>query len=252
MHFSASEQLHSRRKFLASAAACLAGACGVSAARAEGYRYPSVAMMQAHYQIEDFPLMRQPDMISCGPTCCAMLIKHFGGSVSIETLKKDAGTRLLKFGDDEIGFTWPSRVKKAMERYRLNTKIVKKATLEDLPPLIHANRPPILLVRSSPKTWHYVIVIGHRGNRHFLVADPLGFKYWRTAQTLDKAWSFAGDIRGNDEMGGKCKVCGGKGKFGIAPCLICGGDGVLFDMRRQIVQGNLIEPISGHTMIVPQ
>lgn len=201
--------------------------------------------------LPDFPVMKQPDSISCGPTCCSMLLHYYGLAVGINKLKEIAGTRLFKMGDDEVGFTWPSKVQKSLTTFGLATTMKTEAKLDDVVTSVEENRPPIVLVRSSRKTWHYTVVIGHRLGRVFKMADPLGYTYWLTARTFQDAWAFNGDLRGKPITGKDCKICGGNGKVGLLKCLICGGDGHLPDMYRKIVQTNVIECVKTNTMISP-
>jgi hypothetical protein len=201
--------------------------------------------------IPNFPVIKQPDRISCGPTCCSMLLHYYGVAVGVEKLKEIAGTRLFKVGDDEVGFTWPSKVQKSLNTFGLATTMTKEAELKDLVQSVEEGRPPIVLVRSSKKTWHYTIVIGHAKGELFKMADPLGYTYWLSARTLKNAWSFDGDLRGNPIEGSECKFCRGKGKVGFAKCLICGGDGEMPDMYRSIVTTNVIERVKVNTMIAP-
>ncbi len=201
--------------------------------------------------LSGFPVMKQPDAISCGPTCCSMLLSYYGVAVGVSKLKEIAGTRLFKMGDDEVGFTWPSKVQKSLSTYGLANTLKKEAQLADVVQAVEENRPPIILVRSSRKTWHYTVVIGHRHARLFKLADPLGYTYWLSARTLENAWAFQGDLRGNPITGNSCKLCAGHGKVGFLKCLVCGGDGELPDMYRGIVQSNLIERVKANTMIAP-
>jgi hypothetical protein len=201
--------------------------------------------------IANFPVMRQPDAISCGPTCCSMLLHYYGMAVGVNQLKEIAGTKLFKMGEDEVGFTWPSKVQKSLTTYGLANTMKTEADLQDVVQSVEENRPPIVLVRSSRKTWHYTVVIGHRAGRLFKLADPLGYTYWLPAGTFQDAWAFDGDLRGNPIYRKDCKMCLGKGKVGLLKCLVCGGDGHLPDMYRSIVQTNLIERVKTNTMISP-
>jgi hypothetical protein len=94
--------------------------------------------------LADFPVLRQPDAISCGPTCVAMLLQYYGIGVDIEDVKKTAGTRILKIGGDEIGFTWPSKIREALLEHGLEAELVREAELRDVAALVDPNRPPIL------------------------------------------------------------------------------------------------------------
>jgi Peptidase_C39 like family len=212
---------------------------------------PAKAAERTGVLIANFPVMKQPDAISCGPTCCSMLLNYYGVAAAITKLKEIAGTRLFKMGDDEVGFTWPSKVQKSLTTFGLASTLKKEAELNDVVQSVEQNRPPIVLVRSSQKTWHYTVVIGHRNGDLFKLADPLGYTYWLSARTFENAWAFKGDLRGNHLGGKACKVCGGNGKVGFLTCLVCGGDGELPDMYRGIVQTNLIERVKTNTMIDP-
>jgi hypothetical protein len=83
------------------------------------------------------------------------------------------------------------------------------------------------------------------------MADPLGKEYWLDAETLDHSWAFNGDLRGNPTLGAPCRVCGTRGHVGFLPCAFCAGDGHLPDLRRAVVESNLIERVAARTMIVP-
>jgi hypothetical protein len=201
--------------------------------------------------IPNFPVMKQPDKISCGPTCCSMVLHYYGVAAGIEQLKEIAGTTLFKMGEDEVGFTWPSKVEKSLNKFGLATTMRKEAELNDVVQSVEEGRPPIVLVRSSKKTWHYTIVIGHAKGELFKMADPLGYTYWLSARTFKNAWAFEGDLRGNPIAGADCKACRGKGKVGFVKCVFCGGDGELPDMYRNIVTSNVIERVKANTMIAP-
>jgi hypothetical protein len=225
-----------------------------------GWAAPTLAWAEARRAVaddgqllllKDFPLLRQPDAISCGPTCCSMLLKYYGLRADIADVKDTAGTRLFKFGDEEVGFTWPSHVRKALMEHGLEAELVRESSLGEVAELVGENRPPILLVRSSARTWHYVVVTGRRGKNRFRVADPLGREYWLDADTLDQAWTFDGDLRGKAIAGGECQICRGNGRVGFVSCLVCGGDGELPDIRRQVVESNLIERVTIRTLIAP-
>jgi hypothetical protein len=61
--------------------------------------------------INQFPLIEQPDQISCGPTSCSMVLGYYGISAGIGPLKTAAGTRWYsdQFGN-RVGLTLPSGI----------------------------------------------------------------------------------------------------------------------------------------------
>jgi hypothetical protein len=207
----------------------------------------------------DFPLITQPDGISCGPTCCAMVLKYYGKSAGIGPLKTAAGTRFyegpnLTGQKIRVGMTHPSGIQKALADYGL-LATVQRGTIDDIVDLVNRNRPPILLVRSGTDTWHYVVAIGHRYNvparrMEIRLADPSGSKNWMPASTLEAAWQYSHDLTGQSIDGRRCRTCGGSGKVGVGPlranCPLCGGDGRETDYFRKVVESL---GVSGRTLI---
>jgi hypothetical protein len=72
---------------------------------------------------------------------------------------------------------------------------VLRGEIADLITAIDSGRPAILLVRTDPLMWHYVVVIGYRGGA-FLLADPYGRLAWVDETALDLSWSFDGVLEG--------------------------------------------------------
>lgn len=210
-------------------------------------------------ELADFPIIKQPDGISCGPTCCAMLLKYYGKSAGIGPLKTAAGTRFyqgpnLTGQQISVGLTLPSGIKDALATYGV-FPTMQKGTLEDVKKLIDENRPPILLVRSDKDNWHYIIAVGHRfnhakGKHEIKIADPAGSSYWKEEGVLQAAWQFSHGLGGEVTQGPKCNTCGGSGKYELGPlktkCNLCNGDGRLTDIRRKIVES---AGASGSTLI---
>ena len=186
--------------------------------------------------LKNFPLYKQPDKISCGPTCCSMVLSYYGICAGFRTLQKQTKSRLLKIGAIQVGFTFPSKVEKALEAFGVGATVYQAGCSEHIQQMIDQSRPPILLVRSSRKTWHYVVAIGYDKSHSILVSDPAGHQYWLSWDVLDRAWRFDGDLRGNSyqkRRRGFCRV------------------GRRIDVWRTLVETNLIEEVHGQMMIAP-
>jgi hypothetical protein len=122
----------------------------------------------------------------------------------------------------------PRGIETALEEYGLKATLQTRASLADVHRYIDQGRPPILLVRSGVKTWHYVVAIGYsRGEQKTILASPgqPGWEWKPANGTLDAAWTFSHDMDGHDCKGRKCRICGGKGKLINVKCLLCGGSG---------------------------
>jgi hypothetical protein len=210
--------------------------------------------------IANFPSIVQPDGISCGPVCCAMLLKYYGKSAGTGPLKTAAGTRFYQGPNAtgqqiKVGLTLPSGIKNAIASYGV-FPVEQQGTIDDVERLINSQKPPILLVRSGSEFWHYVIAIGHRynnrsGRREIKLADPADSQpYWIEEGKLDAAWTFSHDLKGNSMQGRKCRHCGGSGSLAVGPvktkCVLCNGDGRETDYYRKIVES---AGASGHTMV---
>ena len=184
--------------------------------------------------------------------------------------------------DTKFGMTLPTGIKACLDGYGVPST-VRRGSLDELRKLIDQDRPPIVLVRSGVKTWHYVVVAGYQDGDRFSLADPGstdGKLSPISGTVLDGAWTFSQDLEGKAIVGRKCRVCGGEGKVakgwtkcatcfgkgnvfgkkckfcggdgkwesGGAHCVACNGDGKEPDWFRKAVE---TAGVSGHTLIVP-
>ncbi|MDX1401545.1 MAG: C39 family peptidase, partial [Kiloniellales bacterium] len=204
------------------------------------------------YEIEDFPLIAQPDQITCGPTSIAMVLKHYGLTRSVDEVKVKTKTEWFDIDGNKIGGTSPEYIKIAMNHFGVPSTL-EKGDLAKLKYYISQNRPPIALVRSGKRTWHYVVVVGYTKNT-IITADPGGGV--REVLPLDDfmgAWEFSKDLYGRD-MSVDCRVCGGDGKIwdNLGPlgvCDTCGGSGKVPDLFWILVA---MGDANGYTIIVPK
>ena len=154
------------------------------------YSYPE------SYLVKDFPLLEQPDQITCGPTSCAMLINHYGHEVTIQSVSKETKTKWTSYKNENIGMTSPDYIQIALKKFGIRSK-VKTGNLDQLEHYVSQDRLPIVLLRSGEKTWHYVVAMGYNDKEVFL-ADP-GWGEVRKIknEVFLRSWEFAGDMRGN-------------------------------------------------------
>ena len=202
------------------------------------------------YKLENITIYKQPDGISCGPTSCAMVLKLYGKDVSIEDIKKVAKTTWYKSNEAEIGMTAPEYIETALKHFGVPCKL-KTGDLNDLKAYIERDRPPIVLLRSSKTTWHYVAVIGYT-RTGFAIADPAGYEHTMENSVFENAWNFSSDMYGA-KITDPCKVCGGDGKISELPgqlgkCDNCAGTGEGSDVLVQLL--NLAD-VTGNMLIVP-
>jgi len=276
---------HTRRQFLTTAlTGTMLAAPGIALADLGGGR----PVRGSIHNESSFPVYQQPDGISCGPTCCAMVLRHYDVRAGIGPLKTAAGTRWFSAGSVRIGLTFPSGIRAALNRYGVSSTVgvMKRGGLSSVKSLIEKNRPPILLVRSGEYTWHYIVVVAYDATRDiYKIADPSGKKYWIRGQQLDLGWTFQGNYAdGTRYQGRRCRTCGGEGrvasgwtKCGVCSgtgkisglgfsrkcdacsgrgkwstkgvhCVTCDGDGRETDLGRKVVES---AGVSGRTLIVP-
>lgn len=208
--------------------------------------------MPEEFQVSNFPLFKQPDQISCGPTSCKMLLKYYGKDIKIEDIKRVAKTTWFKHDGIEIGMTTPEYIKVALDAYEVKSEI-KQGNMTDIKAFLLENRPPIVLLRSGQDIWHYVVVIGFKPNT-IIFADPGSGQIETMAEDIfKKSWAFRSDMSGHS-TDSECPVCKGTGKYSnwngpLANCDVCGGSGKLLDKYYTLIR---LADVSQYTLIVPK
>jgi len=204
------------------------------------------------YELPEFVFLEQPDQITCGPTSAAMLLRSYGIDVSLEDVKEKSKTEWFKYDGESIGMTSPEYIPIALKSHGLPARKTR-GSVQKVKSLVIQGRPPIVLLRSGTKTWHYVVVIGYTETT-IIVADP-GHGQRRTMATeaFVGSWDFTTDMTG-ESVEAPCKVCKGTGKwtkgdFGpLSSCEICSGTGVATDVLVELLRMAEVYP---KTMIVP-
>ncbi|AZA78757.1 peptidase domain-containing ABC transporter [Chryseobacterium sp. G0186] len=120
----------------------------------------------------------QKDLTDCGVGCLQSLVKYYGGSISLETLREKSGTG--KTGTTLLGL------------YQCAQEIGFEAEgcEADIDALIQHGEPVILHVIIDQKFEHYVICYSYNGleNNQFYIGDPAkGLEYW-TKDYLEEVW----------------------------------------------------------------
>jgi uncharacterized protein YvpB len=147
------------------------------------------------FAILRFPLLQQPNDITCGPTSAAMLLRFYNKNIKIDEIASKSKTTWFKYKGKSIGLTVPGLLNSVLKSYNLECKL-KQGNLSVLKWYISQNRPPIVLLRSGKTLWHYVVAIGY-DEKNILIADPgSGTQYNILQNTFLKAWDFSGDMDG--------------------------------------------------------
>jgi uncharacterized protein YvpB len=199
-------------------------------------------------ELSNFPLIAQPDNITCGVASISMVLKYYGKEVSINDIRKRAKTDIWTKGNKKIGGTQPIFVKIALNHYDVPSNI-EYGNLDKLKYYIDQGKPVIVLVRSGFLLMHYIVVIGYT-QTEIIVANPSngGSKHSIDNNVFKKCWNFRTDMDGVDPFI-QCMACKGKGYIGIkiiGKCDLCAGTGKI-DPMASILK---IVEIHENTMIV--
>jgi hypothetical protein len=206
---------------------------------------------EEEYEIKDFPLMVQPDGVTCGPVAAQMVLKYYGKDISLKEVRKVAKTDVYIKGDIEIGGTAPEYEKIALDYFGVPCKF-KSMKLNELKWHVSENRPVLVVVRSGENMWHWIVATGYTAET-VIFSDPADGKRWEYSnERFNNCWSFKADMEGND-CTISCYLCKGSGYIiqGIGPlgkCDLCGGLGTLPDWHEILVEWG---ELRGHMAIVP-
>lgn len=194
---------------------------------------------------QSFPLIEQPDDITCGPTSAAMLLRHYGKEVDVPQVAGVCHTRWFTWGGENVGMTAPEFVAASLRHFGVPSRL-KRVRFDGLKYFVSEGRYPVVLLRSGNTTWHYVVAIGYDKEK-VTVADPsFGGRRQIPSQDFERAWSFSHDMHGN-RCGITCPVCKGSGSYpGWVPCYLC-RDG-LIDPLKELLASAEVFP---NTVVVP-
>jgi hypothetical protein len=197
------------------------------------------------HQLKDFlKFEKQPDDITCGPTCASMVVSYYGKNVNCSDLESYVLSKATLAGR-RFGFSLPAGISKGLRHYDVKNRILR-GNINELKWHVSNNKPTIVLLRSANDLWHYVVVIGYTQN-DICIADPdNGKKEWMLKDVFLRSWSFKSDMEGNP-VGNLCWLCKGSGSFLYLPCDVCLGSGYMDGYRSAILSAG----IYSYTMIVP-
>jgi hypothetical protein len=181
------------------------------------------------HEVAGFEYVTQPDQITCGPTSTLMVLRRYGKTATLAAVEAETKTKWVDYRGTPVGMTSPEYVAAALRHFGVPATL-RRGSLDALQHAVSCDRPCVALLRSGPRTWHYVVVTGYTpativtadpgdGQRHELpVADFLG------------AWRFTTDMGGVPQTV-PCRACGGTGAWlgldigPLAKCEVCAGSG---------------------------
>lgn len=180
------------------------------------------------YKISGFPLEKQPNQITCGPTSIHMSLLYYKKDVSLNDVIKKTKTQWFLHKGNPIGMTEPFSIVRTLKDYGFRPKVIF-GDISTIKYYISQDKPVIVLVRSGKKLWHYMVAIGYN-DKDMIFADPAnGEERFVSFNDFANSWSFRTDLHGNF-LGQKCYLCKGRGFLSIkgkrfSLCDICGGQG---------------------------
>ena len=136
-------------------------------------------MNKQNRAIKNYPLVRQQDQSDCGICCLLSIIQFYGGTGTLENLRKLSGT-------DKTGTTLLGLYQAANQH-----GFIAEGCESDIATLSQHNNPVILHVLINQQLEHYLVCFGtiKEGNDFkFIIGDPGGGIIMLNATELDVLW----------------------------------------------------------------
>jgi hypothetical protein len=122
-------------------------------------------------------------------------LNWYGNAATVEEVKNACKTKWFRFQGNDVGMTSPDSIPFAMWRWGISGRM-GVGDLRLLKYYVSRGRPPIVLLRSSEQTWHYVVVIGY-DEQNVVIANPgSGNKETLSNANFQGAWDFTSDMEG--------------------------------------------------------
>lgn len=122
-------------------------------------------------------LVRQHDQFDCGVACLASIIKYYGGTSRLETLRQLSGTSTD--GTTLLGLC------EAAQQIGFQAEGLEAENVENLKEI---NEPVILHVVIDKRLQHYVVFYGFDKSNNHLIGDPARGVRSYTKEELDEIW----------------------------------------------------------------
>lgn len=186
------------------------------------------------FLIKNFPKFQQPDEISCGPSCVFMILQYLNIENDFDKVYKLTYTKWFDSENKKIGMTFPDLIVNCFDHYKIKSHIKSQSDINFIKSNITKNKPPIVLVRSSKLTWHYMTAIGYNEN-NLIFSNPSTGEYEEVNQEVFlNSWNYLGDYHGNNYFK-KC-VCNNGFYFLNLKCDVCQGSGRIPDIQNFLIQ----------------
>ncbi len=157
--------------------------------------YPKHVQFSESHEVGGFVLIQQPDHITCGPTSTTMLLNRYGVKVTLDEVRVVTKTTWFKWNGKDVGTTSPDFIELALRKFGVPARL-RASNMDNLRWYIDHDRPPIILLRSGPMMFHYVVATGY--NKEFIIiADPgWGERREIPIENFKTAWNFTTDMEG--------------------------------------------------------